>query len=97
MLEFEWDPNKAAANLRKHGVNFEEAITIFADFLSLTFTDPDHSQQEERLITIGLSEKRRLLVVIHTDRLERIRIISARVATRREILTYEHEAGSTDG
>jgi uncharacterized DUF497 family protein len=88
-MEFEWDPDKAAGNLRKHNVAFQEAATVLADPLSVTFHDPDHSDDEDRYITIGNSEKGRLVIVSHTDREERIRIISARKATRRERKIYE--------
>jgi uncharacterized DUF497 family protein len=88
-LLFEWDPNKAASNLRKHGIRFEEALTVFADPLSLSVPDPDHSLREQRFLLLGRSADDRLLVVIHADRGERIRIISARPATRRERETYE--------
>jgi uncharacterized DUF497 family protein len=88
-LLFEWDPNKAASNLRKHGIRFEEALTVFADPLSLSVPDPDHSLREQRFLLLGRSAHDRLLVVIHADRGERIRIISARPATRRERETYE--------
>ena len=88
-LIFEWDKRKAASNYRKHGVSFEEAATAFGDRLSLTIPDPDHSQQEERFILIGLSAAGRLLVVAHTERLDTIRIISARLATRGEKVNYE--------
>lgn len=91
-LRFEWDAAKAESNLRKHGVAFEEAATVFADPLALTIDDPDHSREEDRFITLGVSGGNRLLVVVHTDREDRIRIISARPATRRERRSYE-EAG----
>jgi len=87
----EWDPNKAKQNLKKHGVSFEEAATIFEDPLSSTIDDPLHSEAEERFIIIGKSMQNRLLVVPHTDRGERIRIISARLATSRERVKYEEE------
>ena len=87
---YEWDPQKAARNLRKHGVSFDETITVFLDPLALTFDDPDHSVDERRFITIGLSTKQRLLFVAHADRgEERIRIISARRATRGEKHAYK--------
>ena len=87
---YEWDPQKAARNLRKHGVSFDEAITVFLDPLALTFDDPDHSVDERRFITIGLSIEQRLLFVAHADRSEdRIRIISARRATRGESHEYQ--------
>lgn len=89
MLKFEWDAAKAATNLRKHGVSFDEALSVFADALALTFTDTDHSESEDRSRTYGISNKRRLLVVIHTERRNNIRIISARRATRYEKIIYE--------
>lgn len=88
-MRFEWNLKKATANLRKHDVSFEEASTVFEDDLSLTGEDPDHSVGENRLVTFGLSNKGRLLVVSHTDRQDRIRIISARPATRSERKLYE--------
>jgi len=88
-MQFEWDPSKAASNLRKHGVSFDEAATVFEDDLSLTGHDPDHSGSETRLITFGISSVGRLLVVSHTARGNRIRIISARPATRPERKLYE--------
>jgi uncharacterized DUF497 family protein len=90
-MKFEWDPNKAATNLKKHQVSFQEAATVFGDFLSVTFEDPDHSIDEERYITIGISYQSRLLVVSHTDRNDTIRIISARKATSLERRFYEEE------
>jgi uncharacterized DUF497 family protein len=88
---FEWDPEKAHANLRKHSVSFEEAASVFGDWLNITWPDPQHSTDEERLATIGLSTRNRLLVVIHTDRDDRVRIISARLANRLEKETYEED------
>ena len=89
-LTFEWDPTKAETNRRKHGVTFEDAATVFADPLSLTVHDPDHSlQDEDRSVTVGFSVKEDLLVVVHCDRDNNIRIISARPATRRERKQYE--------
>ncbi|MCP4536273.1 MAG: BrnT family toxin [Chloroflexi bacterium] len=88
-LTFEWDPNKAASNLRKHDVTFEEAATVFEDWLSITVLDPDHSETEERHITVGMSKRGRLLLVAHTERQTRIRIISARQLTSREKRVYE--------
>jgi uncharacterized DUF497 family protein len=85
----EWDDRKAAANLRKHGVSFEEAVTALEDDLSVTYRDPDHSSEEVRFLTFGLSAKRRILVVAHTERGEVIRLISARRATRRERRAHE--------
>ena len=88
-LEFEWDRDKAARNVDKHGVSFEEAATVFEDPLSLTIDDPAHSQQESRLVTVGEPISREVVVVVHTERGSSIRIISARRATRRERSTYE--------
>jgi uncharacterized DUF497 family protein len=85
----EWDLNKARQNIKKHGVSFDEAATVFTDPLSLTIDDPLHSDTEERLIIVGESARRRLLVVVHIDAGERIRIISARVATTHERKDYE--------
>ena len=86
---FEWDESKAASNLRKYKVSFEEASTVFADNFALSGRDPDHSIEEHRHITFGMSNKDRLLVVAHTDRGSKIRIISARTATRAERKMYE--------
>jgi uncharacterized protein len=88
-MEFEWNPEKAATNLEKHDVSFPEASTVFEDALSVTFPDPDHSIGEERYVIIGMSSLRRLLIVSHTDRENRIRIISARSANRQEKRFYE--------
>ena len=89
-MEFEWDPGKAARNLRKHNVSFNEAATVFGDLLGTTVSDPDHSAGERRYITVGLSNRGRLLIVAYTERgRERIRIISARTLTRIEKLAYE--------
>jgi len=90
-VHFEWDLEKAAANLRKHGVAFAEAATVFGDPLSTTFPDPDHSLAEQRYVTVGMSADRRLLVVAHTEHGDSIRIISARRATRRERRWYEEQ------
>lgn len=89
-LEFEWDAAKAAANLAKHGVSFEEASTVFADPLALSRPDPRHSRDEPRFAILGLSAGGRLLAAFFTERGPRTRIISARAATRRERGTYEH-------
>jgi uncharacterized protein len=88
-LEFEWDADKDKRNKNKRGVSFEEASTVFADPLSRTIADPVHSDEEDRFITLGESHRGRLLVVVFTDRGNKIRIISARVATRRERKDYE--------
>lgn len=91
LVEFEWDPKKAAKNLRKHGVSFNEAATVFGDSLGTTVPDPDHSVAEDRYITVGISSRRRLVMVAHTEREERTRIISARELTRAEKEAYEEE------
>ncbi len=88
-MEFEWDPQKAGANAQKHGVTFEEAATVFGDPLAITFEDPDHTKDENRYITFGLSIQKRLLVVSHSDRRDRTRIISARPMDRKERIIYE--------
>lgn len=88
-MEFEWDADKAARNLALHGVDFAEAATVFGDPFALTFFDPDHSADEVRFLTFGYSLDGRLLVVSHTDREDRIRIISSRVVTRNERTIYE--------
>ncbi len=79
-MKFEWDPRKAAANERKHRVSFDEAMTVFGDWESITILDPDHSEVEERFLVIGLSSRGRVLVVSHAERGENTRIISARRA-----------------
>jgi uncharacterized DUF497 family protein len=91
MVQFEWDPKKAKTNLKKHGVSFEEGVTVFYDPLSATFNDPDHSIDEHRYITIGLSSRNRLLVVAHAERGEILRIISARPATAYERKRHERQ------
>jgi len=88
-MEFEWDPKKAAANIRKHSVSFEEAVTVFDDILSFTYDDDLHSRTERRYATLGMSDKGRILVIAHTMRVELVRIISARDATPREKRWYE--------
>jgi uncharacterized DUF497 family protein len=90
-MRFEWDPQKARQNLRKHGVSFDEAVTAFYDPLSATFDDPDHSDEEQRYITIGFSSQGRLLVVGHTEREQIVRIISARRATAHERKKHEKQ------
>lgn len=92
MLLFEWDPNKARTNIEIHGISFDEASTAFKDTLSLTIHDPLHSDEEDRFILIGNSHENRLLVVVHTERGNRIRIISARKATKKERKQYEESA-----
>ena len=88
-LTFEWDDEKAQGNRTKHRVSFEEAASVFGDPLSLTIEDPQHSETEDRYVTIGESNRGRLLVVVHADEEDTIRIISARVATKRERNNYE--------
>ena len=88
-MEFEWDPKKAAVNIRKHDITFQEAATVFGDPLAVTFEDPDHSAIETRQITFGLSLKKRFLIVSHTERGGRTRIINARLMDRNERKIYE--------
>jgi uncharacterized protein len=96
-MSFQWDPIKAASNVKKHGISFEEAITVFGDPLAVTILDPDHSVSEFRLLTTGLSRSQMLLVISHTERFRKadatrtneIRLISARLATRQERKSYE--------
>lgn len=88
-MQFEWDEQKAASNLNKHGVSFEEAVTVFGDPLSDTLPDPAHSLDEHRFIIIGSTESGRILVVAHTDDGQTVRIISAREATHEERQFYE--------
>jgi uncharacterized DUF497 family protein len=90
-VNFEWDPDKAARNRRKHRVSFHEAATVFGDPLAVTYHDPDHSVSEERFITGGMSRADRVLIVTHSDRGENIRIISARKTTLRERNHYEEK------
>jgi uncharacterized DUF497 family protein len=90
-MDFEWDPEKAELNLEKHGVSFPEAATAFGDLLSVTIPDPDHSDEENRFILIGVTFSGQIVVVVHVERGETIRLISARLATRRERRTYEEE------
>ena len=87
--EFEWDDEKAGTNLKKHDVGFEEGATIFNDLMIVTIPDPNHSKDEDRYISIGISVQGRLLVVVHTERAERIRLISCRKATSAERKSYE--------
>lgn len=89
MLEFEWDNAKAELNVNDHGVSFDEAASAFADLLSRTIYDPDHSETEHRFLLLGMSPLQRLLVITHTERGDKIRIISARIAERRERAQYE--------
>jgi uncharacterized DUF497 family protein len=87
-VNFEWDPRKAATNERKHRVSFDEAMTVFADWESITIPDPDHSDDEERFLVVGLSLRGRMLVVSHAERDENTRIISARRADAHERRKY---------
>lgn len=86
---FEWDPRKAASNIKKHGISFDEASTVFGDPLSLLMADPSHSQEEQRFLVLGMSAQVRLLVVAFAERPPRTRLISARLATRQERNRYE--------
>ena len=92
MLLFEWDPNKAKEDLEIHGVSFDEASTAFRDTLSLAIYGPLHSEEEDRFVFIGNSHKDRLLVVVHTERGDNIRLISARRASKKERKQYEENA-----
>jgi uncharacterized DUF497 family protein len=92
MLLFEWDPNKARGNIEAHGISFDKASTAFGDTLSLTIHDPLHSEEEDRFILIGNSARNRLLVVVHTERGETIRIISARKVISKERKQYKKNA-----
>ena len=88
-MRFEWDPRKAGANLRKHGVSFDEAVSVFDDPFGITYPDPDHSDDEQRFVTFGYSSSNRLLVVSHSERGDTLRVIHARVAARHERRIYE--------
>ena len=88
---FEWDPKKAASNIKDHGVSFDEATTVFGDILAMNMPDPDHSEGEQRFLVLGVSAASRLVVVSYAERPPRTRIISARLATKRERRKYEHE------
>jgi len=92
MLVFEWDHKKAIGNIDKHGVSFQESSTVFSDLYSLSLHDPLHSNDEDRFIIIGISNRNNLLIVVHTERLNSIRIISARKATKTERNYYENNA-----
>jgi len=92
-MRFEWDPAKAASNIRKHGISFDEAVTVFKDPLAFIFDDTAHTEQEHREIIIGMSTLRRMILVCFVERVENtVRIISARPATRQEIKDYEENA-----
>ncbi len=90
-MHFEWDPKKAKKNRRKHGVTFEEASSALRDSFSATAYDPDHSENENRFVTFGMSSRGRLLAVAHTERANAVRIISVRPATNSERLIYEED------
>ena len=90
-LRFAWDPTKDRANRRKHGISFEEARSVFLDDGARIASDPDHSEEEDRFILLGQTYAGRLVIVVHTDRGENIRVISARLATRRERKAYEND------
>jgi len=90
-MNFEWDSEKAAQNFERHGISFEEAATAFGDPLSITIGDPDHSEAEDRYVLLGMTFRGRLVVVVHTDRGDSVRLISARLPTRRERQSYEQE------
>lgn len=89
-MRFEWDRSKAESNLRKHRVSFDEAVTVFYDPLAATFSDPIHSQDEDRFLTVGYSAQGRLLVICHAERGSAVRLISARRATPRERKRHEN-------
>ena len=91
MISFEWDYAKAASNLKKHRVSFDEAVAVFGDSLAITFPDTDHEDGEYRSRTYGMSSKGRLIVVVHTERRNNVRIISARKATKYEKNIYEKD------
>ena len=88
---FEWDPKKAASDLKDHDVSFDEATTVFGDILAMNMADPDHSEGEQRFLVLGMSEKSRLVVVSYAERPPRTRIVSARLATSSERRKYENE------
>jgi uncharacterized DUF497 family protein len=94
-VKFQWDPRKASDNLTKHAASFEEGSTVFGDPLAGTVPDPDHAHEERRFVTIDLSTSQKLLVVVHSDRGDDVRIISVRRATPSEKKRYE--AGQNEG
>ncbi len=89
-MEYEWDEEKAASNLKKHGIGFDEAATVFDDLFNIDFYDPKHSAREHRLLMVGESNTQRLLILSYTERDDKIRIISARELTAQERKNYEH-------
>jgi len=88
-MQFEWDRRKAKSNLKKHGISFQEAATVFGDTLAITFDDPDHSVNEHRFLTFGLSQTGKAIIVSHTERDKSMRIISAGLMTKQERKIYE--------
>jgi len=92
ILEFCWDERKAASNRRKHGISFEEAVTVFADPLARIYDDPDHSIEEDRFLLVGQSLAGRVVLVVHAERGDRIRLISARKPTSQELKDYQSDA-----
>ena len=90
-MNFEWDPAKEARNIKKHNVSFKEAVTILGNPLSITIHDPDHSEDEDRYLTVGCSSKGGFLIVAHTERGDNIRIINARKLTKSEKKSYEEK------
>ena len=94
---YDWDPEKAKRNVREHGVSFEEAATVSLDPLAMTYSDPDHSDEEDREITISYSTKQQVLFVSHVQRRNRRRILSARDANRRERMQHEEGVGKENG
>jgi uncharacterized protein len=94
-MHFEWDSRKNATNHRKHGIFFEEAVTVFLDPSARIFDDPDHSSDEVREIIVGHSVRLRILIVCFTEREEKVRIISARVATKRERISHEQKTSTS--
>ncbi len=90
MILFEWNPKKEKSNFKKHGISFDKAGSVFKDILSLTIGDPLHSLDEERMVIIGVSRKNRFLTVVHTDRGDKVRLISARKSTKSERRFYEN-------
>ena len=90
-MQFEWDPEKDQQNQAKHGVSFDEASSVFGDPFAWTIDDPDHSVEENRFLTTGYSNRQRLIIVAHTDRDERVRLINAREVAAAERRVYEEE------
>ena len=91
-MQFEWEPEKDRDNLAKHGISFDEASTVFGDPLAVTIDDPDHSTEERRFVTTVYSTRQRIIIVVHTDRDDSVRLISAREVTPAERRVYEQES-----